>query len=109
MKALGLEMRDLFPAGHYQHRRRARAHDHEPRRRGPLEIVLEGLEQSEIPVRGMWIADRCPYCDALALWMCPRENGAVDAACADGCHRDDILGALETIVAITERHRYGDR
>jgi hypothetical protein len=100
--ALGLEWRDLFPPGHYQNRRRAR-----PRTspRGPVEIVLEGFDLLGIGVRGRWIADRCPFCDAPGLWVQAEPDGSVVVNCADGCARENVLGALEAQVAIAEASR----
>lgn len=99
VRALGLAWRDLFPAGHHHHQRRARPR---PRPRGPMEVVLDGLALAGISYRGMWVADQCPYCSAGGLWLYMGPQGGVGAECANGCARTEILGALETIVAIEE-------
>jgi hypothetical protein len=99
VRALGLGWGDLFRPGHHRYRRRPQAR---PGPRGRVEVVLEGLELVGIPVRGMWIADRCPYCDAPGLWIRSTPEGLIDAECVNGCAHEEILGALETIVAIRE-------
>lgn len=106
VRALGLQWRDLFPAGHHRHHRRPRPR---PMPRGPVEVLLDGLHIAGIGVRGLWVADACPYCDAPAMWIRSTRAGGVDCECANGCLRAEIVGALETIVAIREARRDGRR
>jgi hypothetical protein len=101
--ALGLQWHDLFLPGHRNNTRRARRR---PPPKGMVETILDGFALLDIPVRGMWIADRCPYCHNGGLWLRTTPGGTgVYAQCASGCTGDEVIGALETHVAIAEQKR----
>lgn len=101
VEKLGLRWRDLFPPGHRKHRLRPRPR---PAPKGKVDVILEGFALLGIPVRGMWVADRCPYCLRDGLWLRTDETGEIDTAeCASGCNHDDVIAALKTYVALEEQ------
>lgn len=101
--ALGLRWPDLFPAGHRKGPRPPRRHDLESRT--DAAVVLDALKVAGYRWNGVVALERCPFCDAPHPWVRFTDAGGVEVQCTDGCHRDEVLRALEARVAIAQAGR----
>jgi hypothetical protein len=104
--ALGLQVADLFPDGHY----RGRRHPLRPVRRSDFDgialtvaNVLHALEGLGVDWRLM-IASDCPYCGGPAAWL-RASRDHVDADCPGGCDSHNYVQGLLASLAKQQKEK----
>lgn len=92
---LGMNVRDLFPAGHYRAQKRRLKEVRRSDLTGNAQAIsttLAALDTLEIPWTAM-VMTTCVYCGGMA-WLRTTSGGEPYLDCSEGCTSSEFLGAL---------------
>ncbi|MDQ8044535.1 MAG: hypothetical protein REI11_08015 [Patulibacter sp.] len=108
VRALGLQIADLYPAGHRQARRRALPSVSRSDLKGNVLSVAQTLAALDRVGRPwqLTLGFECPYCAGPAYaWLRVAEDGPIGLDCLAGCTANEVAGSLAGLLL----QREGDR